>query len=58
MLPLRSLLNRAYARILQDRDEKQRAEVIDELWAPEADEEQQTLARVAAFADQVEQHVE
>lgn len=57
MLPLRSVLNRAYALLLHERDEKQRAEVIDELWAPEADEEAQSLARVAAFADQVDEYI-
>lgn len=57
MLPLRLVLNRAYALLLHERDEKGRREVLDELYAPEADEEQQTLARVAAFADRVEQHV-
>ena len=57
MLPLRSVLNRAYALLLTDRDEKQRTELTDELWAAEENEREETLARVAAFADQVEQAV-
>lgn len=56
MLPLRSVLNRAYARLLQERDEKQRAEVIDELYAPEPDDEQDTIRRLAEFAMWAEQN--
>lgn len=53
MLPLRSLLNRVYALLLHDKDEKGRAEVLADLWAPEPTDEAATMARLAAFADQM-----
>lgn len=58
MLPLRSVLNRAYALLLADRDEKQRAEVIDDLWAAEEHEQAEALAKVAEFAERAGQRLE
>lgn len=52
MLPVRSVLNRAYRAMMAERDEKQRAEMIDELWAPEESEVQAAHARLAEFAEQ------
>lgn len=57
MLPVRSVLNRAFRAMMAERDEKQRAELLDDLWAPEEAEEQAALARVAAFAEQAGQTI-
>lgn len=38
--------------MMAERDEKQRAELIDELWAPEESEKLAVQARLAEFAEQ------
>lgn len=57
MLPLRSILNRAYRLMMAERDEKQRAELVDELWALEPEEQEKVRARVAEFTERADQMV-
>jgi hypothetical protein len=53
VLPVRLVLNRAFRLALADRDEKERDEIIGELWAPEETEVEASRQRLAQFVDRV-----